>query len=139
RHRQPDGHELQKWRSRRAGDSKPEPRVGGEREREHREAEETPFLADAAADEIVVPEGHEPELLAAFANPAAEETTRPYGDERLPKLILGLRHRAARIEERDHAQQDVLQALHLVPEHGNADHAEHDEVPNADATGEQHD
>ena len=69
-------------------DAEPEPAVEREEQRHASDAHEAPLLADAAADEVVVREREEAELLPPLAEPDAEPAARADGDERLLELVV---------------------------------------------------
>ena len=87
----------------------------GVRDDQPEEADEAPLLADIAADEVVVGQRQEPVLLAAFAESDADGAARAHRDQRLAELVAHLLRDRARVEERHHAEQDVLEPLHLAP------------------------
>ena len=101
------------------------------------EPEEAPLLADVAGDEVAVRKRQEAVLLPPLPEADAEQPARADGDERLLELVVHLRRRAARIEERREAQHRVLHLLDLVPEHGDREREQRDEVRDAHAAGEQ--
>src|SRR6202040_663284 len=83
-------------------------------------------------DEIVVAKWQKPVLLASSSKAYAEYLPRSHRYQRLAQLIVDLERCRARIEERRHPQQHVVEPLDLDVKKRNEHHAERNEVPDSD-------
>ena len=101
-------------------------------------ADESPFLADGAEQEIGVGVRQIAELLLSLAEAGAEQPARADADERLVDLEAAFGRRVARIEEGEHPGQAVLRVPDLVKDQDHRHAAEQDEVADLGARGEQH-